>query len=85
MGQLVYLLFSKTKNGFNMLYASQVEKTDKPDFFVQNKKFKCWIQHAGSEAMLYLAIYPVPDSQESDRERIVQQIINKYHPPCNIE
>ena len=47
-----------------MLYASQVEKTDKPDFFVQNKKFKCWIQHAGSEAMLYLAIYPVPDSQE---------------------
>ena len=85
MSQLVYLLFSKTKNGFNMLYASQVEKTDKPDFFVQNKKFKCWIQHAGSEAMLYLAIYPVPDSQESDRERIVQQIINKYHPPCNIE
>ena len=68
-----------------MLYASQVEKTDKPDFFVQNKKFKCGIQHAGSEAMLDLAIYPVPDSQESDRERIVQQIINKYHPPCNIE
>ena len=85
MGQLVYLLFSKTKNGFNMLYASQVEKTDKQDFFVQNEKFKCWIQHAGSEAMLYLAIYPVPDSQESERERIVQQIISKYHPPCNIE
>ena len=68
-----------------MLYASQVEKTDKQDFFVQNEKFKCWIQHDVSEAMLYLAIYPVPDSQESERDRIVQQIISKYHPPCNIE
>ena len=49
MGQLVYLLFNKTKNGFNILYASQVEKTEKTDFFTQNDKFKCWIQHAGSE------------------------------------
>ena len=85
MSQLVYLLFSKTKNGFNILYASQVEKTDKTDFFVQNDKFQCWLQHAGSDAMLYLAICPLPDSQESDRERIVQQIISKYRPPCNAE
>ena len=85
MGQLIYLLFSKTKNGFNLLYASQVEKTDKTDFFTQNDKFKCWIQHSGSEEMLYLAVYPMSDSQASDRERIVQQIISKYRPPCNTE
>ena len=85
MGQLVYLLFSKTKNGFNLLYASQVEKTDKTDFFTQNDKFKCWIQHAGSEEMLYLAVYPMSDSQASDRERVVQQIISKYRPPCNTD
>ena len=85
MNKLIYLLFSKTKNGFNMLYASQVKKTEKTDFFIQNEKFKCWLQHAGSEDLLYLAIYPMPDSEESDRERVVQKIISKYRPPCNIE
>ena len=68
-----------------MLYASQVEKTEKTDFFTQDEKFKCWLQHAGSENLLYLAIYPMPDSEESDRERIVQKIISKYRPPCNTE
>ena len=68
-----------------MLYASHVEKTEKTYFFTQNDKFKCWIQHAGSEKMLYLAIYPMPDSQETDRERITQKIISKYKPPCNTD
>ena len=68
-----------------MLYASQVEKTEKTDFFTQDEKFKCWLQHAGSENLLYLAIYPMPDSEESDRERVVQKIISKYRPPSNIE
>jgi hypothetical protein len=85
MGQLIYILFSKAKNGFNMLYVSQVEKTEKSDFFVQNEKFKCWIQHAGSEELLHLAIFPMSDSEDSERERIVQKIITKYKPPCNTE
>ena len=68
-----------------MLYASQIEKTEKTDFFTQNDKFKCWIQHSGSEKTLYLAIYPMPDSQESDRERITRKIISKYNPPCNTD
>ena len=85
MNQLIYILFRKTKNGFNILYASQVEKTEETDFFIQNEKFKCWIQHAGSENLLYLAIYPMPDSEESERERVVQKIISKYRPPCNTE
>ena len=46
-----------------MLYVSQVEKTEKSDFFVQNEKFKCWIQHAGSEELLHLAIFPMSDSE----------------------
>ena len=85
MNQLIYLLFRKTKNGFNILYASQVENTEKTDFFIQDEKFKCWLQHAGSEELLYLAIYPMPDSKESERERVVQKIISKYRPPCNTE
>ena len=68
-----------------MLYASQVEKTEKTDFFTQDEKFKCWLQHAGSEELLYLAIYQMPHSEDSDRQRVVQKIISKYRPPCNME
>ena len=68
-----------------MLYASEVEKPDQLDFFTQNDKFKCWVQHAGSEELLYLAVYPMADSEKNDRERIVQKIISKYKPLCNID
>ena len=43
------------------------------------------LQHAGSEELLYLAIYPMPDSEENERQRVVQKIISKYRPPCNTE
>jgi len=85
MGQLIYLLFSKSKNGFNMLYASHVEKTEKTDFFTQNDKFKCWIQHAGNETNLSLAILPLWESDEPERKRIVDKIISKYRPLCQVE
>ena len=85
MEKLIYILFAKVKDGFTMLYASEVEKTDQLDFFTQNDKFKCWVQHAGSEELLYLAVYPMADSEKNDRERIVQKIITKYKPLCNTD
>ena len=85
MDKVVYIIFNQNKSGFIPLYAGESEKTDQKDFFTQNDKFKCWIQHAGSEELLYLAIYPMPESEETDRERIVQKIISKYKPPCNID
>ena len=78
-------IFNQDKSGFIPLHVSESDKTDENDFFRKNNNFKCWIQHSGSEKMLYLAIYPMPDSQESDRERITQKIISKYKPPCNTD
>ena len=54
-------------------------------FFIKNDKFKCWLQHAGSEDRLYLSIYPMWNSENDERERIVQKIISKYRPVCNDE
>ena len=66
-----------------MIFADQSEKVTENNFFIKNEKFKCWLQHAGSENQLYLSIYPMWDSEKGDRERIVQKIISKYKPVCN--
>jgi len=85
MDEVVYVLFGKIKEGFNMIYADQSEKVTESNFFINNDKFKCWLQQAGSEDSLYLSIYPLWDSEKTDRERIVQKIISKYKPVCNTE
>jgi len=85
MDEVVYLMFEKLQEGFKMIYADQSDKVTENDFFIKNDKFKCWLQHAGSEDRLYLSIYPMWNSENDDRERIVQKIISKYRPVCNDE
>ena len=85
MEKIIYILFAKVKNGFNPIYVDQIEKTDQSDFFIKNEKFKCWIEKAGNEQSLHLAIHLMEDSEENDRKRIVDRIISHYKPRCNIE
>jgi hypothetical protein len=85
MDEVIYILFSKTKDVFNIIFVDQSEKVTEIDFFIKNDKFNCWLQHAGSEDCLYLGIYPMWNSEKVDRERIVQKIVSKYKPVCNIE
>lgn len=59
MDEVVYLMFEKLQEGFKMIYANQSDKVTENDFFIKNDKFKCWLQHAGSEDRLYLSIYPM--------------------------
>ena len=51
--------------------------------FTKNPKFKCWISHAGIEENIYLSIYPMWESSESERLQLAQKIVNKYEPICN--
>ena len=85
MEKIIYILFAKVKNGFKPIYVGQIEKTEQNDFFIINEKFKCWIENAGNEQSLHLAIHLVEDSEENDRKRIVDRIISHYKPVCNIE
>ena len=85
MEEVVYIIFERDKDRFNILFVDHSEKTDEKDFFTKNEKFKCWISHAGSENNLYLSILPMSNSDKEERERIVYKTISKYNPVCNAE
>ncbi len=83
MEKLVYLIMSREKDNFNIVYVGDCEKTDDVSFFTQNSHFKCWMQHSTSEKSLHLAILPLFESGKEYRENIINKIINRYKPVCN--
>lgn len=84
MEKVVYLILSREKDTFNILYVSDCEKTDDDGFFTSNSHFKCWIDKSGSEKFLYLAILPMFDSPDNHRKLVVSKIISQYKPLCNM-
>ena len=66
-----------------MLHVAEKGKTEAGDFFTKNAQFKCWLSHAGSEENLYLSIYPMWESSESQRRQLENKIIARYKPVCN--
>ncbi len=83
MEKVVYLILSRRNDSFNILYVGDCEKTDDKIFFMNNSDFNCWIQKAGSENSLYLAILPMFESNQSARKGIVEKILLHFRPPCN--
>ena len=80
MEAVVYIIFSKSKDAFNMLYVGETEKTDAEDFFTKNDQFKCWLSNTVNEDSIYLSIYPMWESNESQRKQLKNKIISKYNP-----
>ena len=83
MEKVVYLILSRRQDSFNIIYAGECEKTSEINFFTNNPNFKCWIQNAGSENSMYLAILPLFDSNQSIRKSILNKIVLRYKPSCN--
>ena len=83
MEKLVYLIFAREKDRFNIVYVGDCEKTDDKSFFVQHDQFKCWVQQSGSEKLLSLAILPMFESTKEHRKGIIKKIIARYKPACN--
>jgi len=83
MEEVVYVMLSRNKDNFNIIYVDETEKTDKADFFTKNEKFKCWMSLAGLEDNLYLSIYPMWNSEKTERKKLVDKIISRYKPTCN--
>jgi predicted RNA-binding Zn-ribbon protein involved in translation (DUF1610 family) len=83
MEKVVYLILSREKDTFNVLYVGDCEKTEDSGFFTKNAAFKCWIDKSGSEKFLYLAIYPIFDSDSGARKHVISKIITRYNPVCN--
>lgn len=85
MAEVIYLILRRTKDTFEIIYAGESEKTEETDFFTKNDRFACWLQNAGSEQNLFLSIYPMWDSKPEERKRVLEKIIQKYQPRCNME
>ena len=85
MDRVAYIIFSKNKDVFNMIYVGESDKTEARDFFTKNDQFKCWLSYAGKEENLYLSIYPMRESSGSERSQLIRKIISKYKPVCNEE
>jgi len=83
MDRVVYIIFSKNKDVFNMIYVAESDKTEAGDFFKKNDQFKCWMSYAGKEENLYLSIYPMCESSQPERNQLVKKIISRYKPVCN--
>ena len=83
MEKVVYLIMSRDKDRFNIIYAADCEKTEETNFFTQNESFKCWLQNGGREENLYLSIFPMFEAEDYERKRVVDKIISGYKPICN--
>ncbi len=83
MEKVVYLIFSRKQDSFNIIYVGDCEKTNEKNFFPNNSNFKCWIKTAGSKDSRYLAILPMFESNQSERKKIINKILFRFHPPCN--
>ena len=83
MEKLVYLILSRTKDKFDIIYVGDCQKTDDKSFFTSHKKFQCWLKQSGSEQSLYLAIFPMFESGDGKRNNVIQKIISQYKPHCN--
>ena len=68
MEKVVYLILSRDKDRFDIIYVGDCEKTDDKAFFVENSHYKCWLDNSLSEKSLHLAILPLFDSDAEHRQ-----------------
>ena len=83
MEKLVYLILSRDKDKFDIVYVGDCEKTEDKAYFVQHSQYKCWVEKSGSEKSLYLAILPLFDHTVEHRQNVSSKIIARYNPLCN--
>lgn len=65
------------------IYIGQSENLDERGFLRSHHKFGRWIREAGSTGNLFIAVHPMPNTTEADRQRIENQLILKFKPVCN--
>jgi len=85
MEKTVYLILSHQKDSFAIIYAGDCKQTLDDGFLTGHSSFKCWNDHSGSERSLYIAILPMFESGNEERKKILDRIIARYHPVCNVE
>ncbi|MFQ5968998.1 MAG: hypothetical protein ACE5J2_00680 [Nitrososphaerales archaeon] len=78
----LYSILYKQTGNWNLAYVGESSNLDERGISSHHKR-DCWIERAGSESNLYIAIYPMPNSTEQKRKRIEAKIKIENEPPCN--
>jgi len=84
MEKVVYLIMSREKDSFKIIYAGECDHTSDSNFFTSNSSFKCWTE-SHSENSLYLAILPMFESGNDARKKVLDKVLAHYRPKCNLE
>lgn len=78
----VYCVLYKQAASWHLVYVGESDNLDAKSISSHPKR-GCWIDKAGSESDLYIAIYPVPDSTQRQRRGMETMIKIENEPPCN--
>lgn len=85
MDPVVYLILSRSNDQYHIIYVDESDRTEDLKFFTNNPSFKCWLEKTGSDDFTYVAIFPMWTSTPFERKRVVDKIISRFNPPCNLE
>jgi len=78
----VYSILYKQANNWNVVYVGETSNLDQKSISSHPKR-ECWINRAGSESNLFIAIYLMPDSTQRERLVVAGKIKFENEPPCN--
>jgi hypothetical protein len=68
---------------YKAIYFGESGDLSERGFFRSYHRYDCWIREAGSEADLYISVFPMPNSTPELR-RSIEAFLNKYyHPVCS--
>jgi hypothetical protein len=68
---------------YKAIFFGESEDISERGFFRSHYRYDRWIREAGSEAELYVSVFPMHDSSPELRQGIVTFLIKYYHPACN--
>lgn len=68
---------------YKLIYIGESGNLSERGFYKNHHAYNCWIKYADSESNLFIGIYPLPSSTQSERTKIEQQLISEYNPICN--
>jgi hypothetical protein len=69
---------------FKAIYFGESGNLSEHGFFKNHHRCDCWVREAGSEADLYISVFPMPDSTPELRQGIEGFLIKYYKPACNL-
>ena len=68
---------------FRVIYFGESGNLSERGFWQSHHKYQCFIDHAGLDSNIYIAIHKMPNSTEEERKNVESKLIAKYDPICN--